>query len=250
MLYEMQLKKPKMIIFDYGHTLCLEDDFDGLRGTEAVMKHAAVNKNNIGAKEICDFADSLYYGIGGKAHDIDIEIHNLISEKFMYEYLQIEFDLPMAQIERIFWDSAAPGKAMPNAEKALDYLQARDIRSGVVSNISFSGDNLAGRLNRMFPKNKFEFIIASSEYIFRKPHKMIFELALHKAGLTAGDAWFCGDSTKHDIAGAMNAGIFPVWYHSEIACNYRDPGLDKRPDFDHLYIRDWLELIDILEKLQ
>ena len=236
-----------MIIFDYGHTLCRETDFDGDKGAAAVMERAVRNENNLSAKDLRDFSFALYEGIAGEARGIGIEIHNLISDKLMYDYLQIGFDLTPVQIERIFWENAAPGDPMPNIEKVLSYLKERGIRSGVISNISFSGENLAERINRLLPDNEFEFIIASSEYIYRKPNKILFELALRKARLPACDAWFCGDSTKHDVAGAVSAGIFPVWYHSEIECGYRDKSTDVRPACDHLYIRDWLELIAALE---
>ena len=46
--------------------------------------------------------------------------------------------------------------------------------------------------------NKFESIIASSDYMFRKPNPMLFELALKKAGLNAGDVWFCGNNIKEE----------------------------------------------------
>lgn len=32
------MKKPKMILFDYGQTLVNEQLFDGVKGTEAVLK--------------------------------------------------------------------------------------------------------------------------------------------------------------------------------------------------------------------
>ena len=34
------MKKPKMILFDYGQTLVNEQRFNGVRGTEAVLKYA------------------------------------------------------------------------------------------------------------------------------------------------------------------------------------------------------------------
>jgi len=241
------MTKPKMIIFDYGHTIGYEPYFDGLRGNEAVMKHVIKNKNNLSAKEVSAFADEFFNGIGQTIRDMDIEIKNQISEKLMYEYLQIAFDLPPGQIERIFWDNAAPATAMPNIDKVLEYLQSNGIRSGVISNISFSGENLKNRIDSLLPDNEFEFIIASSEYVFRKPNKMIFELALRKAELTADEVWYCGDNTKCDVAGAASVGIFPVWFHSDIDCSYREKSLDVRPEQEHLYIRDWLELIEVLE---
>ena len=241
------MKKPKMILFDYGHTLSYEAPFDGVRGTEAVMKHATRNKHALSAKEIAAFSESLFFGLPQAARVLGVEVHNQISQRFMYEYLQIGFGLPPEQIERIFWDNAAPGKAMPNIDKALDCLKRNGIRSGVISNISFSGNNLTERINRLLPENDFEFVIATSEYIYRKPSKLIFELALRKADLPADEVWYCGDSTKYDVAGAAGAGIFPVWFHSEIECDYRDKRLDARPACGHLYIRDWLQLVEVLE---
>ena len=109
---------------------------------------------------------------------MDIEIHGHIFDRFIYEYLQIDFSLPPEQIERIFWDNTGHCEPMPNIDKVLDYLKKLGICSGVISNLLTSGKTLSDRLNRLFPNNDFEFIVASSEYMFRKPNKMIFELAL------------------------------------------------------------------------
>ena len=124
------------------------------------------------------------------------------------------------------------------------------IRSGVISNIGFSGHALKNRINRLLPDNRFEFIIASSEYMVRKPNPLIFRLALSKANLSADEVCYCGDNTENDVMGAYGAGIFPVWYHSLIQNDWRDETLDKKPECEHLYINDWLELIDVLEGLR
>ena len=34
----MKITKPEMIIFDYGQTLADESSFDGIAGTEAILK--------------------------------------------------------------------------------------------------------------------------------------------------------------------------------------------------------------------
>ena len=139
---------------------------------------------------------------------------------------------------------------MPDIKETLEYLKQNNIRTGIISNIAFSGEALKNRINKILPENKFEFIIASSEYVFRKPNKLIFELALNKANLDANEVWYCGDSTEFDVEGSNNAGIYPVWYESEIECTYRERGSQKTPDFEHLHIYNWLELIDELEKIK
>ena len=43
--------KPKMMIFDYGHTLCYEPEQDYARGWRAAMEHAVENPHGITAEQ-------------------------------------------------------------------------------------------------------------------------------------------------------------------------------------------------------
>lgn len=240
------LKKPEMIIFDYGHTLVYEDMWNGVQGEKELLKYAVSNKNNLTAEQISEFADNLF-ATTNAGRKIDIEPHEHQFQKVLYEYLQIEINLTPFELEKIYWDNTSKSHAMPYMQETLEYLHKSNIRTGVISNISFSGEALRSRINEVFPGNYFEFIIASSEYIFRKPNKIIFELALRKANLAAGEVWYCGDSVDFDVAGACSAGIFPVWYESEIECYYRERGNQNLPECEHLHIKDWRELIEVLE---
>ena len=244
------MKKPKMIIFDYGHTLIHESDADFYRGEEALFQYIKSNKNNLTAKQVYDFSSELFNEIGS-ARGIDLEIHQWQFQKFLYEYLEIELTISIPEAEKILWENASPGKCMPNAEEMLLFLNENNIRSGVISNIGFSGDVLTDRINRLLPQNMFEFFIASSEYMFRKPSKMIFELALRKADLEASDVWFCGDNIKADIEGSSAVGMFPVWYENNVIENpWYKVKKGVVPECKHLHIHDWLELIDVLKKLK
>lgn len=49
--------KPKMILFDYGQTLIDEGKFDGIKGTEAVLRYAVKNKYNLSAERVQEEAD-------------------------------------------------------------------------------------------------------------------------------------------------------------------------------------------------
>lgn len=178
------------------------------------------------------------------------EMHEWQFQRFLYEYLEIELSISYQEAENIFWDNAAFGAIMPKSDIMIDYINNKGIRSGVISNIGWSGSALEMRLDRLLPRNKFEFVIASSEYMFRKPSPMLFELALKKAGLSACDVWFCGDNISADIEGAASVGIFPVWYEDKTIENpCRDQNNGKVLECNHLHIHDWMELIDILEKL-
>jgi putative hydrolase of the HAD superfamily len=232
-------------MFDYGQTLVTEDRFDGVAGNKAVLKLAKKNPYQISAKEMQEFAISLNKDIGRFQPDVrksgNIEIHNHLFQNYLYEYYGMEFDLTAEELEKVFWDNAATRKPCRHIEELLESLYQMGIRTAVISNISFSGKALKERINSILPGNHFEFILATSEYVFRKPMGRIFELALRKAGLDARDVWFCGDNAYFDVEGASKAGIRPVWYRGAL-----DPENRLVPEVDCLTVNDWLELEEIL----
>jgi putative hydrolase of the HAD superfamily len=236
-----------MIIFDYGHTLMCEPYYHFEHGMEALFAHLTRNRDGLTPKQAGDYATELFIRAGKAAREVGFEVHAGPMQRFMYEYLGLEFSVSSEEAERILWDGSSVGAAMPNADRLLDYLNEHGIRSAVISNIGWSGAALEKRINRLLPRNKFEFIIASSEYMFRKPNPLLFELALRKAGLDAADAWYCGDSIKADVEGAASAGIFPVWYEDKTLENPWSRNGDAVPIPAHLHIHDWAELIEALE---
>lgn len=164
----------------------------------------------------------------------------------LYEYLGIEFYLTPQEMEKIFWDGASAGAIMPEADIMLDFLNQNGIRSAVISNTLMSGVTLSERLNRLLPGNEFEFVMTSSDYLVRKPNRILFDIALRKAGLRAGEVWYCGDNPQADIEGAAQVGIYPVWYENETEREYKDRSKESVPKCEHLHIRQWREMMDLL----
>jgi putative hydrolase of the HAD superfamily len=240
------VEMPRMILFDYGQTLLDERRFDGIAGTGAVLKYATSNPEHKTAEQLQAFANELNDDIGRYRPELrrqyQFEIHNHQFQKYLYEYWDIEFELSPFEIEKVFWDNAAPAVKTKHIDDLLDCLGGLNIRTGVVSNISFSGDALTDRINCSFPRNKFEFILATSEYVFRKPHRRIFELALSKAKLKPEEVWYCGDNVMCDIDGAAGSGIFPVWY-TGASENYA-----VLPLGEYLKIEDWSLLVKKLQQ--
>ena len=237
------MKKPKMILFDYGQTLVNEQLFDGVKGTAAVLKFATKNKYNKSAEEVQAYANRLNQELGRfdpeKKHLFQVEVPNYMFIKYLYESQGIEIALCPEEIDRVFWDAAAPGKPTEGITEFLAFLKENRIRTGVISNISYSGNAVIERINNCIPENDFEFIIATSEYLYRKPNKRIFELALEKAELQPEDVWYIGDQYQCDIVGAKGAGLFPVWYIGAIDMKYE-------PREDVLTIENWKELMELL----
>lgn len=78
----------------------------------------------------------------------------------------------------------------------LDYINENGIRSAVISNLIWPGIALTERLNRLLPNNRFEFVMTSSDYFMRKPNRILFDIALQKAGVSADKVWYCGDNPQ------------------------------------------------------
>ena len=210
------MKRPKMILFDYGQTLINEAPFDGVKGTEAVLQYCTENKYHLTAEQIQQEANAINHELGrfdpARRHLFQVEAPNHMFTSYLYESLGIKLSLTSDQVDQVFWDAAAPGVPTEGIAEFLEYLVQQGIRTGVISNISFCGRVVEQRIRGTFPGHPFEFILATSEYLFRKPNKRIFRLALEKADLKPEEVWYIGDQYECDIVGAAGAGLLPVWY--------------------------------------
>ncbi|MDE6674413.1 MAG: HAD family hydrolase [Acetatifactor sp.] len=265
------MKRPKMILFDYGQTLVNEAAFDGVKGTEAVLQYCTENKYHLTAEQIQQEANAINHELGrfdpSKRHLFQVEAPNYMFTSYLYESLGIKISLTSEQVDQVFWDAAAPGRPTEGVTAFLEYLVQKGIRTGVISNISFCGQVVEQRIRGLFPRHPFEFILATSEYLFRKPNKRIFWLALEKAGLGPGpqlllgqdcktgqdsgqssehssrDVWYIGDQYECDIVGAAGAGLFPIWYTGAMDMPYI-------PHEGVLTVKNWEEVRAMLDKCE
>ena len=242
------MRCPKMILFDYGHTLLYEPGFDTLAGERALFEKVVDNPREVTSEQAEAMATRIFASFA-PAREAGMEIHEHVGMRLKNEWLGLKLSVSMEEAERIFWDHASEGAIMPGVERMLSCLTEKGIRSGVISNISWSGKALTDRIRRLLPDNRFEFVIASSEYGIRKPNRLLFELALRKAGLEAQDVWFCGDHPQNDVEGAAGAGLYPVWYDNGTGYEYKDRSAETPPRCDHLHIREWDEMIALLKSL-
>jgi putative hydrolase of the HAD superfamily len=230
-----------MIIFDYGQTLLDEVQINLYRGTEAVLESAISNPLDLSVKEVYKVSNELYAETVKRKDMSTLEVHNHHFQNYLYEYLGIRFDKTPNEIERIFVNAALTSVPTKDIELLLKHLDESGIRTGVISNITFSGNLLSEIIYSCITSHKFEFIVASSEYIFRKPEKRIFELALRKANLLPSEVWYCGDNPICDVEGALTSGIFPIWYRGASQIE-----IANKPSGEYLEILEWKELINYI----
>lgn len=241
------MRQPEMILFDYAHTLAWEPDADFLRGERAAFAHVKDNPRGVTPEEAARLGTELFLAARGCRHS-GWELHEHQYLRLKYDLLGLTFDLPIEDIEKRLWTETCPGEPMPGVQDMLADLRARGIRTGVISNLGWSGEALKDRLQRLLPEHDFELVIASSDYGVRKPDPLIFRAALSRAGLAPEDVWFCGDQINADVFGAQAAGLFPVLYEELTIPNgfaRKNAGLTITAE--HLHIHHWRELLAALD---
>ena len=92
----------------------------------------------------------------------------------------------------------------------LEGFRREGLRLGMVSNTFVPGEVLDRHLRQVGLLEHFETRIYSCDVSYRKPDKRIFEIALERVGVAAGEAIFVGDSLKADVVGAERAGMISV----------------------------------------
>jgi FMN phosphatase YigB (HAD superfamily) len=66
-------------------------------------------------------------------------------------------------------------------------------------------------------------------------------VATKKMNLEPSDIWFAGDTLEKDVKGAIDSGLYPVWYNPK--------GQPNNLNYDCLEIKSWIEFIDKLKAL-
>lgn len=85
----------------------------------------------------------------------------------------------------------------------LESLQKRGLIVGAISNSHRSLDAFREHFSLA---NIITVSVSGAEHGYMKPHRSIFDEALARAKVTAAESIMVGDSFKHDIEGALQAG--------------------------------------------
>lgn len=127
----------------------------------------------------------------------------------------------------LFW-----GRMGEGVRETLDWLSARGIRLGIISNAE-------GQIRRLLEHvgvhEYFGSVLDSKEVGLEKPDRRIFERALQELSVGAHEAVHVGDIIAADIVGARDAGMIPVLVDRE----------NRYPDIDCLKVRSVREVIEL-----
>jgi putative hydrolase of the HAD superfamily len=108
------------------------------------------------------------------------------------------------------WAACQHFELYDDVPDVLRELSAAGLRIGLISN---SHRCLASFQSHFELQGLITATVSSSEHGFMKPHPSIFSAALQLVNVAPPDAVMVGDSLRHDVEGAMRAGMRGVLLH-------------------------------------
>ena len=147
------------------------------------------------------------------ARTLELDDHGYARRVDVYRRLLSGMDVDAtlaSDLESHFWDCYCRHcHRPPDAVATLAALRTAGKKLGVITNGPIEWQSRKLRTLGLEPY--FDDIIISDAVGVMKPDPKIFNLALDRLGVKAGEAMYVGDHPKLDIAGARGAGLAAAW---------------------------------------
>src|SRR2546422_11257769 len=202
----------KAIFFDLGETLVTQNIEDNMVTRNALGEISPILPKRVSPERLFEL-----YREGYKInetlrsrHHVEIPI-----QVWMRQLLErIIEDKPTDQLVRkaikiIVKARAANAIAFDDAHSTLKKFSGRDVKLGIISNVS-SHEVAMGILDNVKLTKYFVQIVTSARVGIRKPDPGIFRYALMQFKARPEEAVMVADSGIHDIEGGYNAGLKTV----------------------------------------
>ena len=205
------MDRPKGLLLDYGGTLVEEVSVDMRAGNEWLLAHASYRPPHVTLEHVLDRASRVSRDVASRRDQFHLEAPWSLLTRLIHDFLGVQFDDPMPQLELDFWKASVQTRPMPGARAALEWFHREHVPTAVVSNTAFGEPVIRYELDKHGLAEHLEFIVVSAEYAVRKPNVLLFDTAAARLGREPKDIWFVGDRLDTDIAGAKAAGMTAVW---------------------------------------
>ena len=202
----------KAIFFDLGETLVTQNIEDNMVTRNALREISPILPKRVSPERLFEL-----YREGYKINETIRSRHHveIPIQVWMRQLLErIIEDNPSDQlvtraIEIIVKARATNGVAFDDAHSTIQKLSRRDVKLGIISNVS-SHEVAMGILDNVRLTEYFDEIVTSARVGIRKPDPGIFHYALMQFEVRPEQAVMVGDSETHDIGGGYVAGLKTV----------------------------------------
>ncbi|MCI0692730.1 HAD family hydrolase [candidate division KSB1 bacterium] len=231
------------ILFDRGNTLVQFGETDYDAGQKVIL--ASVRPpNKIDAAAFDRFEDEFFERLDFYRERANLECNLLHYYELMARYFGIQFDKPYEELCRRYHFVAERISTMPGAQHVLAELKRAGFRLGLVTNTSLPHSIIVEEFQRLSLYDYFDTMVCSSEIVFRKPDRAMFDVALRVLNISPSETMFVGDSYHADVVGAKQTGMKTVWLNPN-----RNPVPGEiKPDYGIAGLEEILELAEVKRK--
>ncbi len=250
---KMPMDGIKAIGFDLFNTLILADSqalIDAMsRLTQSLMKSGLTLELDAFKKAHRDAA--LRFIKETRQHGKETHNRFWISAALQTQGHKVPPDDPIVTDAVEAYFSAFPEhiRLIPGTSEMLGTLKRR-YRLGLLSNFTHAPAAKA-IIDSVGLTPFFDVLIISGELGYCKPHPFVFRRLVEQLGVKKGEILFIGDDPVPDIAGALQAGLQPVWMtyvrDKNIPLSPRATSEAEMVDRNVPVISEWKDLMDLLD---
>ena len=205
------LTPPRGVLFDFGNTLLREGLLNLEAGAAAVLGLAR-DPAGCTPTQLAAAMTEVMSDLEPRRRTALLEPPPATIGRLVYGPLGITFDVQPEDVEWAFWSAATSWELEPGINAAIEAVERAHIPWAVLSNTMFRGQTIERQLALSGLRGSHRFVMASAEYVLRKPHPRLFAIAAARLREPPHDLWFIGDSHEHDVCGSAAAGLVPLWY--------------------------------------
>ena len=140
------------------------------------------------------------------------------------------------------WATCDHFEMYPEVPRMLRELAARGLRLGLISNSQRCLESFQSHFEL---SGLIDATISSPDHGFMKPHPRLFSMALEQLRVEPREALMVGDSIRHDIDGALSAGMRAALVHRSDGAH---PRTDELAGRGVPVLRSLTELINLVER--
>jgi len=231
------------ILFDRGETLVHFGETNYEAGQNVILSSVRpINALDLAAFD--RFEDEFFEKIEFYRRHANLECNLLHYYELLSRYFGVQFDKSHEELCRQYHLAAENISPLPGAQKVLAALKRAGFLLGLVTNTSLPHSVIKAEFDRLSLYDYFDTVVCSSEIVFRKPDRAMFDVALRALNVPPSEAMFVGDDYRADIVGAKQVGLKAVWLNPQ---RLKIPD-EVKPDYDIAGLEEILSFSEITVK--
>ncbi len=223
----------KGILMDMGDTLIHLESCSFNRALKKIYQLALFPK--VKEEEFMNYANLTRDELFKNRLQIEIKCQDYI--RLLKNRFQLSFTLNLEELEWNFALEFGKVRYVKDVKEVLSFFKKKNIRLIVLSNTMFSSKTIQKQLGEL--ASYFEEIIASSEYVARKPDQSFFELGIGRMNLKKEEIVYIGNDYFFDVYGSNQVGLDVIWLNE----NHLEP-LKEYGNLSYQMITSYQELMD------